>query len=260
MLHISYIAALHVKHIINTCNIADKKHCYKVAKHSEFLEYLISNSLLTEYQYGFLPNRSTQESVFEVTKSMYSAINNRKIMGLIFLDVAKAFNSIHHGRLYKKLKCIGCSERFITWLKSYLDRTQIVSLTNRNSNEMSIYSGIAQGTVLGPLIFIVYINDVVREITHCKISMFVDDCILYHIGNSFEIMYHKLQTDLDNFIRWCCLNGLKINIGKTKAMISSTTNRLKNLKETRNFKIEGREILYVNQYNYLGLILDNVMC
>ena len=84
--------------------------------HREFLEYLTTNRILSQYQYGFLPNRSTQEAVFELSKVMYSSINNRKIMGLIYLDVAKAFNCIHHEILYTKLEKIGCSNRFITWM------------------------------------------------------------------------------------------------------------------------------------------------
>ena len=122
-------------------------------------------------------------------------------MGLIFLDIAKAFNCIHHGRLYNKLAKIGCSNLFITWLLSYLDRTQFVNLLYRKSTEIPVFNGIAQGTVLGPLIFIFYINDVVCAISLCNISMFADDCILFHVGNDFENMYRKVRTDLDAFIK-----------------------------------------------------------
>ena len=72
--------------------------------HSKLLDYFLRNNILSEYQYGFLPGRSTQEVVYDVVKRIYSSINNRKIMGMVFLDISKAFNSIHHGRLYKKLK------------------------------------------------------------------------------------------------------------------------------------------------------------
>ena len=76
----------------------------------------MGNNVISEYQFGFLPNRSTQEAVFELTKSMYSTINNGKVMGLTFLDVAKTFNFIHNERLYDKLYKSGCSNRFVTWL------------------------------------------------------------------------------------------------------------------------------------------------
>ena len=227
--------------------------------HTSFLRYLLDNRIMSELQYVFLPNHSTQESVFEVTKAMYSAINTRKIMGLIFLDVAKAFNCINHERLFSKLYKIGCTNRFITWLRSYLNRTEIVTIGDCKSSKLSIMSGIAQGSVLGPLIFIFYINDVVRVITHSRISMFVDDCIIYSIGNDFDSMHCNLQSDLDAFIEWCVYNGLKINSSKSKAMITSMKNRLQILKNVRTFKILGIPLQYVTQYNYLGLILDNEM-
>ena len=120
-------------------------------------------------------------------------------------------------------------------------------------------SGIVQGTVLGPLLFIFYINDVVRTISICRISMFADDCIIYVIGNDFDQMYHKLQSDLDAFIQWCTNNGLNINSDKTKAMITTTKCKLKTLVNIRDFQIMGKSVEYVVQYNYLGSMLDNEM-
>ena len=128
------------------------------------LEYMLLHSILSEKQYGFLPNRSTQEAVFEMTKAMYSTINNRKIMAMNFLDVGKAFNCIYHERLYNKLESVGCSNRSLKWFRSYLNRTQLVSCTNKKSNVAPVLSGIAQGTVLGPLIYIFYLNDCTGDI------------------------------------------------------------------------------------------------
>ena len=221
--------------------------------------YLIDHSLLSEYQFGFLPHRSTKEAVFELTKSMYSTINNRKLMAMVFLDVAKAFNCIHHGRLFKKLESIGCSNRCVSWFKSYLDRSQIISLKDRKSDSISVSSGIAQGTVLGPLIFIFYLNDIVRSLRRCHISMFADDCVLYLTGNNWLAVHDNLQAELDSFIEWCSLNGLKINCNKTKTMIVSTSTRLKRIGDIPHFKILGQNVQIVSQYNYLGVILDNEM-
>ena len=145
---------------------------------------------------------------------MYTPINNRKIMGL--LDVTKAFNCIHHKRLCNKLNEIGYSNRFIAWFRSYSCQTQITSIVDRKLSEITVLSGIAQGTVLFPLLLIFYINDIVSMISQCRILMFADDCILYMIGNAFDQMYGKLQCDLNAFIPWCTSNGLNINTDKTK--------------------------------------------
>ena len=181
------------------------------------------------------------------------------LMGWIYLDVAKAFNCIHHDRLYQKLLSIGCSQRCINWFRSYLNRSQIIIYMDKKSQACPVLSGIAQGTVLGRLIFIFYINDIVRSISKCHISMFADDCVLYSIGNNWDRLHDILQKDLDSFIGWCTLNGLKINTGKTKSMIVSTATRLKNLKNMASFTIYGEPIDFVKQYNYLGIILDHEM-
>ena len=95
-----------------------------------------------------------------MTKIMYSTINNRKLMAMIYLDVAKAFNCIHHARLYHKLLSIGCSQR---WFRSYLYRSQMVSYLDKKSHACPVQSGKAQGTVRGPLIFIFYIKGLVTN-------------------------------------------------------------------------------------------------
>ena len=127
------------------------------------------------------------------------------------------------------------------------------------SDIIDVSAGIAQGTVLGPLIFIFYINDVIHTITQCRLSMFADDCIIYTVANDFEPMYRKLQNDLDFFIGWCSRNSLKINNSKTKAMITATSGQIKTIHNVCAFKIGDDSIQYVNQYNYLGLLLDNEM-
>ena len=223
------------------------------------MKYFLDNSLISECQYGFLPNRSTQEAIFELSKVIYSTINNRKLMGLIFLDVAKAFNCIHHDRLYNKLRNAGCSNRCISWFTSYLDRSQMVSYNDMKSSTVPVTSGIAQGTVLGPLIFIFYINDIVLSLSRCHISMFADDCVMYMTGNNCNNVHAIIQAELDAFVNWFNMNGLKLNTSKTKAMIISTHARLKNLDLVPEFKINNKSVQYVKQYNYLGVILDNEM-
>ena len=167
-------------------------------------------------------------------------------MAMIFLDVAKAFNCIHHERLYNKLESIGCSNRCLKWFRSYLNRTQLVNCMHKKSNIVPVLSGIAQGTVLGPLIFIFYINDIVQEISKCHISMFADDCVLYLSGNNWNTIQATVQNDLDKFINWCKLNGLCINASKTKSMIVSTSIRLKNLDNIRYSKFAKSVLISSN--------------
>ena len=114
------------------------------------IEFLQTTEIISDYQYGFLPEKSTHEATFNVVKHMYTAINNNKITGVVFLDIAKAFNYVDHGVLYRKIYDVFFSERIIAWFKSYLIRTQIIKYGHILSTPMEITTGIAQGTVLGP--------------------------------------------------------------------------------------------------------------
>ena len=227
--------------------------------HSKILDYFLRNSILSRYQYGFLPGRSTQEAVYDVVKNIYSSLNNRKIMGTIFLDISKAFNCIHHGRLYKKMRFIGFLERCISWFKSYLTRTQSLRIGSETSPDIDISAGIAQGTVLGPLIFIFYLNDIIYTIKRCHISLFADDCILYFDGNNWTHVFDVIQRDLLQIEKWCGENALKINPSKTKAMVMGSRLKLSRINFTPKFCLNGKDILFVNHFTYLGVILDNEM-
>ena len=174
--------------------------------HKQLLSYFMENNVLSDYQFGFLPERSTQESVFNTTKHLYSALNNNKMTGILFLDMAKAFNCINHVILYNKLKDVGACDRVIAWFRSYLTRTQTVKYGDVHSERMNIPAGIAQGTVLGPLIFIFYINDCINVLDKVKVSMFADDCVLYYSGhvymkffnrNSMLLLIGRIEIDLN---------------------------------------------------------------
>ena len=156
---------------------------WKKIVHGQRLSFRQNNDILSEFQFGFLPEKLTYEAVFNVLLHMYSTVNNNKLMGVLFLDIAKAFICINHLLLYNKMRDAGMSHRVITSFRSYLARTQCVKYGDVISTSMNVENGIAQGTVLGPLIFIFYINDCVNILDKVKITMFADDCILYYSGN-----------------------------------------------------------------------------
>ena len=180
-------------------------------------------------------------------------------MGMLFLDMAKSFNCIDHNTLYKKLSDVGMCKRGIDWFKSYLNRSQFICYGDTLSNTMDIPAGIAQGTVLGPLIFIFYINDCFKILKNAHITMFADDCVLYLSGNNWNNLYEKLQTDLHRFVTWSKKNSLALNGNKSQAMIVGTRNKLSKIKNLIQFKINNTSMKYVKQYNYLGVLLDTEM-
>ena len=223
------------------------------------LRYFLEHGVLTDRQYGFLPGRSTHEAIFDLSRHIFSSINNKKLMGLLFLDISKAFDCILHGRLLKKLQLVGCSPDVISWFKSYLTRTQIVTYNDIESTTSTVPTGIGQGTILGPLIFIFYMNDIVDHMMSVKISMYADDCVLYLSGNNWENIKGKIQDDLDCFEHWGLLNNLHLNVKKTKMLVVGPTVKLKKLHDISPLCVYGNNIDFVKQYNYLGVILDSEM-
>ena len=163
------------------------------------LYHLNGKSILSAKQFGFLPGRSTHQSLFTVTKHIYSALNNNKIMGCIYLDIAKAFNCINHKMLYYKMYNAGLSKNMINWFKSYLSRTQTVCINNQLSTVKSVPAGIAQGTVLG-LIFIFYINDVGIDLRHIRTYLCLLTTVYYicpeTVGRLSEICYKVIGMSL----------------------------------------------------------------
>ena len=227
--------------------------------HKQLLMYFEENKILSDVQYGFLPGKSTHEAVFNTVRHIYSTLNQNKLMAIIFLDVAKAFNCINHNILYIKLRSVGMSERILTWFNSYLTRSQVVKYGVTVSSNLSVTSGIAQGTVLGPLLFKFYINDCVKVLKTVKISMFADDCMLYYTGNNWENVYKTVQADLNRFVDWTVDNMLRLNSGKTQAMIVGNHTKISKIKGLKPFVILQKDIKYVKRYNYLGIILDPEM-
>ena len=227
--------------------------------HRRVMFYFMENDILSHFQYGFCRGKSTQQSVFDFVKYVYSSLNNKKLFTAICLDVCKAFDCINHDILLLKLSKIGFSENTITWFKSYLNRTQVVTFKNCSSDELKIKTGIGQGTILGPLIFIFYINDIVQTKGNLRINMYADDCLLFKTGNNWNIMKEHVQSDLNNVQSWCVRNRLKLNVAKSKTLLIGSDNKLKTVDINAYLNLDGTPLNFVDKYKYLGITLDKHM-
>ena len=227
--------------------------------HRNLLTYFLNHGIISDRQYGFLPGRSTHEAIFDLSRHIYSSLNNKKVMGLLFLDISKAFDCILHERLLFKLDAIGCDQIVISWFRSYLTRRQIVTYNDIESPPCQVPTGIGQGTILGPLIYIFYMNDIVDNLYFVKLSMYADDCVLYLSGNNWESVRVKIQEDLDCFEHWGELNNLHLNVKKTKMLLVGSRSKVKRLEPLIPINLYNSNVAFVRQYNYLGVILDSEM-
>ena len=135
----------------------------------------------------------------------------------------------------------------------------MVKFDNKISSQRSVITGIGQGTILGPLLFIFYINDLTAVIKDLKINMYADDCILYTSGNNWNNMLLKIQPDIGNVQLWCMANRLKINDSKSKVLLIASRQKLVKIDLTRNVRLGNFPLSYCDKYKYLGITLDREM-
>ena len=217
--------------------------------------FLNKHSVLISSQYGFCPNRSSTHAILDIVSTTYDNINNKKYTGMVMLHLTKAFDTVCHKRLLLKLGHYGIRGTAYNLLQSYLSkRSQYVSLVNINSNFRNVKMGVPQGSVLGPLLFLIYIND----LQNCMIStprLFADDTAVLIHANTLTELEIKINCELENVVVWTRKNNLNINLMKSQAMIVSPS-----LSES-NFAIIiklNSSILQVSKnINYLGVIIDS---
>ena len=136
-------------------------------------------------------------------------------------------------------------------------RIQIVRHAGTESCELKTITGIPQGSILGPTLFIYYINEVFNRIENVRVKMFADDCVLYYSDVNWPNVHHRLQNALDIYVAWGQRNSLLLNVNKTKAMILGNRGKLNTLVDPAHFNAGNTQIMFVKQFTYLGVILDD---
>lgn len=217
--------------------------------------------LLSHEQYGFQKNKSTTLAIYSLLSSILESINKKKLTSAIFVDLSKAFDNVSHMLLLSKLEVSGVRGPALDWIKSYLsNRKQCVVIDRLNKkNELIAYSsqcqfnqqGVPQGSVLGPILFLIYINDVI-DVTSHKCVAFADDISIIVTSENTEIDHENdINNALYKLIQWLDLNNLKINLTKTSYI---QFNKHKNV--TLDIHYLDTKIDEVKQTKFLGLTID----
>ena len=217
--------------------------------------FLDKHSVLIPSQYGFCPNRSSTHAILDIVSTTYDDINNKKYVGMVMLNLTKAFDTVCHKRLLLKLGYYGIRGTAYNLLKSYLsNRSQYVSIVKIYSNLRNVKMGVPQGSVLGPLLFLIYIND----LQNCMIStpqLFADDTAVLIHANSLTELEIKINSELENVVVRTRKNNLTINPIKSQAMIVSPSLSKSNFAIT--IKLNSSILQVSNNINYLGVIIDS---
>ena len=227
--------------------------------HHQTMKYLELNNILSSFQSGFRPDHSTTSTVAKITDKIISNMERGQLTYAIYIDFSKAFDTIDHDILLNKLQHLGFTGKARSWFKSYLKgRSQTVKANETKSKPYKITHGVPQGSVLGPLMFLLYINDISESITFSDHELYADDTILICAGPNPSNTQSKLQSDLSKLAGWCESNKLTINFKKTMSMVFGSRHRLKQVPPPK-FKLNNKVIGNTTSYKYLGLTLDSTL-
>ena len=219
--------------------------------------YLESNSILVEQQAGFRKKHSTQTSLLNITNQWLMNMDKGCLNGVIFLDLKKAFDCVDHDVLVKKMYYYGVRGLALKLFQSYLtNRTQICKVNQTMSNTRIVKCGIPQGSNLGPLLFLLYINDLPNCLTSSSTSMFADDTNISTQGTTEYEIQERLNADLENVHQWLVANKLTLNKQKTEYMIIGSRQRISNIITDPKIELGESVIKRVNKSKTLGIIID----
>ena len=234
---------------------------------NKIFEKLISNRVYSflekqksiyEHQYGFRKKHSTIHALISITDKIRDALDNKSLAIGVFIDFQKAFDTVNHEILLNKLDHYGIRGCINEWFKSYLkDRKQFVSIDGFNSSEAILKHGVPQGSVLGPLLFLIYINDLNQAIKNCLTYHFADDTNLLRIGKSAKKIQKQINIDLKHLVSWLLANKISLNKTKTEIIIFRKPRQKLNINLC--IKLNGHKLTPSPSIKYLGILLDETL-
>ena len=189
-------------------------------------------------------------------EDIYHSTNQGGLVGLVELDLRKAFATVNHAILLHTLSYYGIDS---TWFKSYLsDITQIAYINGKSFESLYVETGVPQGSILGPLLFLVYLNDLPTFLKYCRVNMHADESAFYTYGhNNISEITHMLKSDLCDVSKWLNANTRSLHISKTSSMLLCTRQKHHHLSQsTLNLSLDNQVVEQVDSYKYIGVTID----
>ena len=226
----------------------------------QMLEYYIADNILNTRQRAYRKNHSTTTILFELIETMKKHIDDGNFVAIASLDLSKAFDSLSHNLILKKLDEIGLDERATCWIESYLNnRKQTVKFGDIKSEQETVESGVPQGSILGPLLFITCTNDIMHELEEYDIYSYADDMQIVIKGKNVDELGKKLETAIIKANTYYNNNSLLCNPTKTEVMLMGTKIRLRTAEKLRVKVSNGEETKYLigeDSLKILGVNID----
>ena len=217
--------------------------------------FLDKNNVLFAQQFGFRKSLSTSQTLLNISQLIMDSLDKGMYGCGVFIDLQKAFDTVDHKILLEKLYHYGIRGNAHDLLKSYLhNRQQFVSINGFESEKTFVKHGVPQGSVLGPLLFLIYINNLHLAIKYSQVHHFADDTNLLHFNNSLKNLSKKVNLDLKFLYSWLVANKISLNAGKTEYIIFKHPRKA--MDYNVKLKINGTKLYPSNQIKYLGVWLD----
>ena len=200
--------------------------------HDQPNAFLIGNNILCNYQSPFRTNHSTNLCLSFLTYKILKGFDEGLLSGIILVNLPKAFGTINHEIIFQKIRGMGFSEGCITLFQSYLsERIFLISIENQRSDYGRILCGVPQGSILGPLLFLIYVNDMPQAV-NSNLFLYADDSCLMFQHKEVEEIEKVLNNDFENICDWFVDNKLSIHFGedKTKSILFASQRKIKNIK------------------------------
>ena len=221
---------------------------------NQVTKYIEDNQLMHKMQFGFRHKHSTETACCHLVENIKNRLDVGHKVGAVFLDLRKAFDTVDHATLLRKMEKFNFSQSTNNWFTSFLkNRKQCVQINGHKSEQGSCLLGVPQGSILAPLLFSLYINDLPDICPNVSVQMYADDTVILTSAKNTNVISDTLNEAMENISIWLRVNRLSLNVKKTMAMLFS----IKPTPLTLNISVDGEAVANVNETKYLGITIDS---